>query len=156
MVTDKKTGEVYDEQDVPTREVDAPLPFLRAVQLSDTVLDELGREILDSTPMAPPVGYVRQPSLTEQIRAMVRAESLRHAAMEQGFETFEESNDFDVDDAEPSSVYERDIDISDAEVLARYPHLASELAPQEPPASAPASPQSAVAPAAPAPSSSSS
>lgn len=150
MVSDKKTGEIYDDQEVATRQVDAPLPFLRAVQLSDTVLDELGRELLDATPIAPPVGYVRQPSLTEQIRNMVRAEALRRAAEEQDFETWEEANDFDVDDAEPRSIYEGDLEISDAEVLARYPHLAPQMAPQEPPASPPASSQPPVAPAAPA------
>lgn len=74
-------------------------------------LDELGREINDPTPMEPPLGYVRQPSLAEQIRDMVRGEKLRMEAEAAGMETFEESDDFDVgDDYDPHSPYENDFD----------------------------------------------
>ena len=56
-----------------------------------------GKEYGDPVPVAPPVGLTRSPSLAEQIRSMVRRE-LSDAAHDQGMETFEESDDFDVDD----------------------------------------------------------
>lgn len=60
--------------------------------------DSRGREIPDNTPMVAPMR--RQPSLTELIRASVREEFSRQAH-EAGMETFEEADDFDVDDDEP-------------------------------------------------------
>lgn len=62
----------------------------------------------DPTPMQPPLGYKRQPSMVEHIRNMVRSEHLRLAAEQSGAETFEEADDFDIDDdlPEPSSAYE--------------------------------------------------
>ncbi|UYD39222.1 MAG: hypothetical protein [Wigfec virus K19_160] len=74
-------------------------------------LDENGAEVLDPTPIAPPVGYRRQPSLAEQIREMVRSERLALEAAAMGAETFEESEDFDVeDDYDPSTPFENDFD----------------------------------------------
>lgn len=74
-------------------------------------LDEKGREIMDPIPMAPPIGYQRQPSLAERIRDMVRSEQMRLAAGEMGAETFEESEDFDVDDEyDPTSPWEEEFD----------------------------------------------
>lgn len=62
-------------------------------------------------PIAPPLGYIKQPSITERIRDMVRSEHLRLAAESAGAETFEEANDFDVgDDYDPSSPYEEVFD----------------------------------------------
>lgn len=74
------------------------LEDIRAKRLkrSQPRLDGKGREILDPVPIAPPVGYVKQPSLAEQMRAMIRSENLRAHAEQQGFETFEEADDFDV------------------------------------------------------------
>lgn len=60
-------------------------------------LDERGWEIPDPTPMAWPAGVRRPETLTEQIRRLVRLE-VSQAAAAQGMETFEESDDFDVDD----------------------------------------------------------
>lgn len=78
---------------------------------SDDRLDFRGREIPDPTPIAPPIGYKRQPSLAEQIRAMVRSERLAQEAEQAGFETFEEADDFNVgDDFDPHSPYENDFD----------------------------------------------
>lgn len=66
-----------------------------------------GREILGGTPIAPPVGYVKSESLVERMRAMIRSEELAKAARESGFDTFEEADDFDVEDEEfPMSEYE--------------------------------------------------
>lgn len=77
----------------------------------EQIHDDRGREIPSPLPMAPPVGFVRQPSLSEQIRAMVRSEKLRQEAEAAGAETFEEADDFDIgDDFEPSSPYEANFD----------------------------------------------
>lgn len=68
--------------------------------------DERGREILDDKPAALPVGFQRPPSLQDQIRSLVRNELSRRAS-DQGFETFEESDDFEVgDDFDPKSPWE--------------------------------------------------
>lgn len=72
-------------------------------------LDSKGREYMDSTPMAPPVGYKREPTIAERIRDMVRGEHLRNAALAAGAETFEEADDFDIPDDDtydPSTPYE--------------------------------------------------
>lgn len=61
-------------------------------------LDSEGREVLDTTPIAPPVNFNQQPSMVEYVRNLVRSEKLRMEAEEAGMETFEESEDFDVDD----------------------------------------------------------
>lgn len=71
-----------------------------------------GNIILDPTPMAPPIGYKKAPSMVEIVRDMVRSEKLAQEAREAGFETFEESEDFDVGD-EPEllrSPYENQFD----------------------------------------------
>lgn len=66
-----------------------------------------GAEIPDSTPMAPPVGWFKQPSMVDHIREMVRGEHLRMAAEKAGAETFEEADDFDIpDDIYPASAHE--------------------------------------------------
>lgn len=72
-------------------------------------LDEDGRELGDSTPMSPPVGYKREPTIAERIRTMVRSEALAQAAAAAGKETFEEADDFDVPDDDtfdPATPYE--------------------------------------------------
>lgn len=59
----------------------------------------------DPTPMAPPIGYVKQPSMIEVVRSQIEAHNARVAAEE--VETFEEGEDFDVgDDYDPSSPWE--------------------------------------------------
>lgn len=74
-------------------------------------ITEDGREVVDPTPMAPPVGYRRQPSMVEIVRQMVRSERLRAEAEAADMETFEESDDFDVgDDFDPTSPYENEFD----------------------------------------------
>lgn len=82
------------------------------------VLDHKGRlltadgaEIPDPRPLAPPVGYNRQPSLFEMVREATRRElSLR--AQDAGMDSFEDADDFE-DDAEfldPTSPYEYNFD----------------------------------------------
>lgn len=71
------------------------------------VRDEQGRELPDPVPLAPPVGWFKQPSMFDQVRQMVRSEHLRMYAEAQGDESFDEANDFDVDeDNFPRSQYE--------------------------------------------------
>lgn len=73
--------------------------------------DALGRELLDPVPVAPPVGWFKQPSMFDQVRDMVRGEHLRMYAEAQGAETFDEANDFDVeDDLHPVSPYEAEFE----------------------------------------------
>lgn len=55
-------------------------------------------EIPSDEIIAPPLGYKKQPSMVEHIRNMVRSEQLRVAAEKAGAETFEEADDFEVDD----------------------------------------------------------
>lgn len=75
-----------------------------------SVLDDKGREIPDPVPMGIPVGLKRPPTLQEQIKAMVRTQ-LSQQMQQQGYETFEEAEDFDVDDDfDPKSPWEHDFE----------------------------------------------
>lgn len=68
-------------------------------------------ELLDPTPMAIPVGYKQPETLADQIRRMVRSERLAQEVEAAGFETWEEADDFDVDDDfDPTSPYEQNFD----------------------------------------------
>lgn len=71
-----------------------------------------GAEVLDPTPLDPPLGYVKTLSLHEQIREMVRSERLAAEVAAAGYDTFEEDDDFDVDDDtfDPSTPYENNFD----------------------------------------------
>lgn len=92
----------------------------KAVKLSMQVQTDDGREIPDSTPMEPPIGYVKQPSMIEIVRAQVMAHhrALQELAAAQEKESFEEADDFDVgDDFDPHSPYEGDFDKLDEETI---------------------------------------
>lgn len=69
-------------------------------------------QVVDGTPMAPPIGYKKAPSMVEIVREAVRSEHLRQAAIAAGHETFEESEDFDIadDPVQMSSPYENEFD----------------------------------------------
>lgn len=68
--------------------------------------DSLGREIPDTTPVAIPAGWERPLSLHEQIKRFIRTELSSQAEL-QGEESFEEAEDFDVDEEpDPVSPYE--------------------------------------------------
>lgn len=75
-------------------------------------LDEKGNELPDPNPMEIPAGFKRPETLAEQVRRLVRSQHLADAAESQGFETFDESNDFEIDDDmfDPSSPYEEVFD----------------------------------------------
>lgn len=67
---------------------------------------EIGREYPSPIPMEPPLGYVPSKPLFEQIRDMVQRE-LSSVALSQERESFEDADDFDVDDDfDPSTPYE--------------------------------------------------
>lgn len=70
------------------------------------------KQLVDSTPMAPPIGYKKAPSMVELIREAVRSHHLAAAAASAGAETFEESEDFDIPDdpVQLSSPYENEFD----------------------------------------------
>lgn len=71
--------------------------------------NKLGQEELDPTPMQPPLGYKRTPTLSEQIQQQVRQMKLDLLNNESIGETDEEADDFEVgDDFEPLSQYEND------------------------------------------------
>lgn len=92
-----------------------------AVKLDERRQTDDGKEIPSDVPMAPPVGFVRQPSMVEHMRAMVRSELLRQHVEAQGLETFDEADDFDIpDDLEPQSGYENDAQFEPALVKQAY------------------------------------
>lgn len=103
-------------------------------ELVTPYLDESGREVVSSTPVAPPIGYVKQPSLYEQMRAMVRQE-LSAAAEAAGAESFEEADDFDVGDFDPTSPFEEVFDPTPVSELRRRAAEAEASSPAEPVAS---------------------
>lgn len=65
----------------------------------------------DPTPIAMPSHLRRPPSIQEQIAAAVRSEAFNRYVSQQGLETFEEAEDFDVgDDFDPDSPWELEFD----------------------------------------------
>lgn len=85
--------------------------------------NENGEEVLNPTPLQPPVGYRAQPSLIETIRAQVRAH--HYATLDMEPETEEEADDFDIPDdpADPQSRWENDMIPSIKETRARIKEL---------------------------------
>lgn len=94
----------------PYASLEKPYTFFRG--LRHKLLDSKRREKPDPIPMQPPIGYKKQPSLSEQIRDMVRSEQLARDLAARGVETFEESDDFDIPDdpVDPSTPYEADFE----------------------------------------------
>lgn len=83
--------------------------------------NEDGHEILNPTPMQPPLNYRAQPSLAEQIRQQVRAYA---ALQDMEPETEEEADDFEIeDDPQPISRWENDMIPSIKETRARAREL---------------------------------
>lgn len=70
-------------------------------------LDEKGREILSSKPLRIPVGFEEPEPLADMVRRLIRTNASVVAA-EAGMETFEEANDFDIEDdpVDPHTPYE--------------------------------------------------
>lgn len=63
--------------------------------------DKQGRELPDPTPIEIPAGFNRPPTLAEQIERCFRTIVSRNAA-QRGHETFEEANDFEPDETDPT------------------------------------------------------
>lgn len=79
----------------------------RVVKKAHLKYDEQGREMMDPTPIAPPIGYKKSKSITEQIREMIRSEKLAQEANNLEMESFAEADDFDMaEDPDPKSPYE--------------------------------------------------
>lgn len=73
-------------------------------------LDDSGYEVLDSVPMAPPVRFNKEENMFDIHRRLIR-EELSRMAGENGDETFEEADDFDVeDDFDPRTPWEGEFD----------------------------------------------
>jgi len=87
--------------------------------------DENGHEILNPTPMQPPLGYKPQLSLAEQIRLQVRQlKSLDDMEPE----TEEEADDFEIeDDPQPVSRWENDLVPSIKESRKRIRELEAQM-----------------------------
>lgn len=60
-------------------------------------LNVRGHEVPDPTVMEPPLGHIQQPDLMEMMRRMVR-NTISDVAAQAEFETFEEADDFEIDD----------------------------------------------------------
>lgn len=100
-------------------------------------LDEFGREVLDDTPIAFPVGFQRPEPLHVRIRRMVEQ---YHREMQESeeYETFADADDFDVEDGIPSwedspSAYEIDFMPSEMLNLNSKPEQATPAPVQEEP-----------------------
>lgn len=67
-----------------------------------------GKEYPDPVPMAPPVGYTPPPDILTMIRQVVRNEQVLRLQDEAGFDTFDEAEDFEVEDSDfdPHTPYE--------------------------------------------------
>lgn len=110
--------------------------------------EEFPRPEVDGTPMQPPVGYKREEPLHVKIRQMLLSEKLRQEADENGFETPEEADDFNVDDyddIEPIGKAEADYEAS------QLVPVGSTIRQRTPPSAPPADGPAAPAPAAPEP-----
>lgn len=95
-----------------------------------------GRFVPDPVPMEPPIGYVKQPSMVEIVRDMVRSEKLRAEIEAAGHESFEEADDFDVGD-DPEllrSGYEDELDEGAIEEVVAHARALQEEKAAEPPA----------------------
>ncbi|AZL82928.1 hypothetical protein [Apis mellifera associated microvirus 50] len=91
-------------------------------------------EVCNPQPVEVPLRFQRPPTMEERIRQFIRSEAMRREAEAQGAETFEEADDFEVDDPD------FDVPSSEFEVM--------ELEPQDRDAAPPAEPTSPQPPAA--------
>lgn len=111
--------------------------------------DKEGNEIPDNTPVEVPLGYRTPPTLEQRMQAMIRSEAMAQYARAQGAETFDEANDFDVDDEDgtPESPHELDdqeIELKQATAELEAARRAAGPHPKPPAKTAPAAPQPTV------------
>lgn len=92
--------------------------YERIKRIAKTYLDKFGYEKPDPVPVAPPLGHTPTPPIEDLIRSMITSHMLRAEAEAAGMETFEEANDFYVeDDTDPYSPYEDDVNDLGPEVV---------------------------------------
>lgn len=79
--------------------------------MANSKIDKEGREVLDPVPMALPLNFKHPPSLNDLVRSMVR-NVMSDAARDAGHESFEEADDFDIEDEQldPQSPWEMNFD----------------------------------------------
>jgi len=71
-------------------------------------LNENGHEVLDDTPVEIPLRFRREETINEKVQRLVEL-NISARAEANGFETFDEADDFDVqDEYDPRSRYELD------------------------------------------------
>ncbi|UDN67831.1 hypothetical protein [robinz microvirus RP_142] len=75
---------------------------------STSAIGSDGREYPDPIPTAPPVGYKTPPTIMDMIKSMIHSEQLNQKAQAEGFDTFDEAEDFDIEDdpLDPHTEYE--------------------------------------------------
>ncbi|UDN67853.1 hypothetical protein [robinz microvirus RP_147] len=75
---------------------------------STSAIGSDGKEYPDPIPMAPPVGYSAPPTIMEMIKSMIHSERLLAQADSEGFDTYDEAEDFDIPDdpMDPHTDYE--------------------------------------------------
>lgn len=106
----KKSAPQIEHMDPITGELETLVPEARR-RIRDIFIDDLGREIPDPRPMAPPVGYTKAPSMIEIVRQQIQREMALYASDREP-ESLEESDDFDIPDdpADPNTPWENDFD----------------------------------------------
>lgn len=73
-----------------------PIPLLALLKGQPMKYNSKNEEVLDKTPIALPIGYEKPETLAELVQRMVKNQAyLQHF---QGKESYEEANDFDIDD----------------------------------------------------------
>lgn len=79
-------------------------------QLPVHAVNEHGEEVMDETPISVPLRPAPASlGMLQQIRSLIAGELSRKAG-DDGFESFEEANDFEVGDYQPYSPYELSLD----------------------------------------------
>lgn len=96
----------------------------------DKRLDERGHEKLDNTPIEIPLEFRETETLEERIKRLLRSEQFAREMDRQGYETYEEADDFDVgDDYDPKSPWEIPADNYEQEAPVQPPK--QQTAPKE-------------------------
>jgi len=91
---------------------------VKVVKAVLTRYDEFGREIVDGRPMAVPSGLQGPLSTADLIQQMVRNQMIKQQLNDAGYETFEESQDFDIpDEMHPMSPHETVFEPEDVAAL---------------------------------------
>jgi len=85
------------------------IPDGKSTPSSEEKHNRQGQELMDPTPMQPPMGYRKTPTLSEQIAQQVRQMKLELLQNDSIGETEEDADDFEIgDDFEPLSPHEND------------------------------------------------